>query len=123
MKNQHGVICAYNWVFKEVGIETLLDKLYIQDDILSEGDVPRNIEHEFANLMDAKMNLEQDDEHKNGNGVIKIELKRIVVGFPYHKENYHPNHTSPISEKLTGCDASSSVSHTAKLVYWKFSRV
>ena len=123
MKNQNGALCAYNWVFKEVGIETLLDKLFIQGDILSEGDIPRNIEDEFTNLMDTKMNLEQGNEHKNSNGVIKIELKRIVVGFPYHKENYHPNHTSTMSEKLTASDATNSISHTAKLVYWKFSRV
>ncbi|OCK85605.1 hypothetical protein K432DRAFT_439142 [Lepidopterella palustris CBS 459.81] len=105
-----GSMMAHKWLFKDVGIETLFDKMMLSGDIKS--DFATNKDAEDA-LIDAigSLGTQDHDLPEAKAGTIKIVLQRVKIGREYDDEKYRPDYT----EGETGdvdMDGADKVTHT-----------
>lgn len=101
------------WVFKEVGIETLLDKLLIDGDISGEGDVAAKDEEELLAAL-GETGLEEKEETQQV-GQIIVKIKRVTVTQAYDTLDFKPVFSEGQKDdvNMTGMDG---ITHTSQWV-------
>lgn len=102
VQSPDGSIMQHAWVFKEVGIETLLDKLLLGNNGESGDNIVKRDEEELLNAL-AATGLEDKEESKAA-GQIQITLQKVTVGLPYDEWNYHTTHRAGQREDIDMAD-------------------
>lgn len=106
-----GKIRSHKWVFKDMGIETILDRLFISGE-LPVGEFGSVEEDALITAMNSAC-LEESEESGPDAGTIKVVLQRIMVGTPYRDRHFKPLHKENEEDDLN-IGASSDCSHLAK---------
>ncbi|KAL9037393.1 MAG: hypothetical protein Q9180_003741, partial [Flavoplaca navasiana] len=110
VQGRDGVLKEKAWVFREIGIETMFDKIALRENA---GDT---IELEDV-LVDA-MNTSRlgDDvvvnEENDKIGQIVVELERVKLGKKYKERDYRPKHMEGDRDDIDMGDVGSHVVHT-----------
>ncbi|KAL8806349.1 MAG: hypothetical protein Q9182_001379 [Xanthomendoza sp. 2 TL-2023] len=79
------------WVFKDIGIETMFDKIALHDDSRKELELEDVIVDAMKNSRIGGGDVGTHEEDRKV-GQIVVELKRVVLGTKYKEPNYRPNH-------------------------------
>ncbi|KAL8683221.1 MAG: hypothetical protein Q9186_000833 [Xanthomendoza sp. 1 TL-2023] len=91
VQGRDGLMREQAWVFKDVGIETIFDKIALRDGSR------KTMEQEDV-IVDAMKNSELGErqvgtcEEGGKIGQIVVELERVILGKKYHERNYRPKH-------------------------------
>lgn len=81
VQGDDGTIRQHRWVFKDIGIETLFDKLQLDGEIASEGKIYKKDEDDIVAAMHST-GLDEKEE-RPGQGQIVVTISRVVVSNPY----------------------------------------
>lgn len=111
------------WVFKDVGIETVFDKMLISESDNQAGRASRLDEDAMITAMNAtelgaEGNIRNDEKYSVGQIVIVVE--RIVVGAKWIEENYRPKHRDSEADNINMDGLGNDITHTARCVKRKF---
>ena len=111
------------WVFKNVGIETVFEKMLISEghnraNGANQTDEDAMITAMKATELGAEGNIRNDEMCSVGQIVIVIE--RIVVGVKWNEENYRPKHQDGQADDVNMDDVGHNITHTATYVWRKF---
>jgi len=79
----------HQWVFKDVGIETLFDKLQLDGAIACEGNICHKDEDDIVAAMH-KTGLDEQEE-RPGLGQIMVIIERVALGRPQEDPEYRPH--------------------------------
>jgi hypothetical protein len=111
--------CIHDWVFKDVGIEVLLERMGVEDSIDDDGNETR-ADQEVAGLADllqdtAHVDTKEEDEQELKIGRIEIVFTRVVLGSLItpkkpSKDLHEPIDAQPKPKKAVGRD----VTHTTR---------
>ena len=114
-QGQDGSIKEQAWVFENVGIETIFDKMVINRDIDIAAPIPKRDEDALMRAMnstsiDADQDVESEEKSKVGQMVLIIE--RVKLG----QKNVNPNFCAKHNENEVGdvdmTDAEKYITHT-----------
>lgn len=109
-----GTIMMHKWVFKDVGIESMFDKLLLSGDVKEE-EANKEDEDAIINAMNSLGTKEEDgDEEEAKVGVIRIILHRIKVGYEYDDRDFNPPYREDEGDDVDMADANK-VTHTTGL--------
>ena len=104
----------HKWVFKDVGIESMFDKLLLSRDVKEE-EANKEDEDAIINAMNSLGTKEEDgDEEEAKVGVISIILHRIKVGYEYDDRDFNPSYREDEGADVDMADANK-VTHTTGL--------
>lgn len=111
------MLFEHAWVFKEVGIETIFEKISIseghnQADRASQPDEDAMITAMNATELGAEGNIKNDERCSVGQIVIVVE--RIVVGVKWSEENYRPKHRDVQADDVNMDGLGNNITHTTK---------
>ncbi|KAL9026398.1 MAG: hypothetical protein Q9196_004931 [Gyalolechia fulgens] len=111
VQGENGSVNEQAWVFKEIGIETVFEKIALRDraeDLLDPEDVLVNA------FNDSKLGGErsQVDEERGKVGQIVIELERVSLGKKYRDRNYRAMHSEGDMDDVDMEGGSQEVAHT-----------
>lgn len=115
MQGKDGAVEEHAWVFKDVGIETLFDKLLIaeshhQANRANQFDEDSMIAAMNATELGSEGNIKNDE--KSCVGQIVIVVQRIVLGFKWNEENYRPKHRNDQADDVDMDDLGNGITHT-----------
>ena len=118
-QGENGVLVEHAWVFKDVGIETLFEKILIseghnQADRANQPDEDAMITAMNATELGAEGNIKNGERCSVGQIVIVVE--RIVIGVKRSEENYRPKHRDGQADDVNMDDLGNDITHTAKYV-------
>lgn len=107
------------WVFKNVGIETVFEKMLISEGHNQAAGANQPDEDAMITAMDAtelgaEGNIRNDERCTVGQIVIVVE--RIVLGVKWSEENYRPKHRDGQADDVNMNDLGNDITHTAKYV-------
>ncbi len=110
-----GKLREHGWVFKDVGIETVFDKLLIKGDKAS-GKVSAQDEGSIISSLNAAElgavgDLKREERMKLGQILVKIE--RVKLGEKYIDNGYRPKHKEGDMEEVDMDAANKDIVHTA----------
>lgn len=111
VQQKDGRIMQHSWVFKEVGIESLLDKLLIGGDISADDAIATKDEEELlVALGDTGIH---DKEETKQLGQITVQLRRVNVTASYATRDFRPKFSEGQKEDVNMTDVDG-VSHTSQ---------
>lgn len=108
-----GTIMMHKWVFKNVGIESMFDKLLLSGDVKEE-EANKEDEDAIINAMNSLGTKEEDGDEEAEVGVIRIILHRIKVGYEYDDRDFNPSYREDEGADVDMADANK-VTHTMGL--------
>ncbi|OCL14619.1 hypothetical protein AOQ84DRAFT_384591 [Glonium stellatum] len=112
-KANDGTIVEHKWVFKDVGIETMFDKLLLSGDVKEENN--KEDEDTIIEAMNSLGTEERDGDKEEANaGVIKITLQRVTLGKEYKDEDFDTPYREDEDVDVDMADANK-VTHTTRL--------
>jgi hypothetical protein len=117
VQGEHGAVEEHAWVFKDVGIETVFDKMLIAESHNSDENVDGLDEEAMITAMNAtelSAASNMRSEEKNGIGQIVIVLERINVGVKWSERNYRPKHRNGQADDVDMHDLGNNITHTTK---------
>lgn len=119
MQGKDGAVEEHAWVFKDVGIETVFDRMLIaeshnQAEGVNELDEDAMIAAMNATELSAEGNIK--NEEKSSIGQILIVVQRICVGVKWKEENYRPKHRNDQADDIEMNDLGNNITHTTKYV-------
>lgn len=115
MQRKDGSMKEHSWVFRDVGIETVFDKMMISGgenytEILKEND---------ENVLEAAMRAtglggeRNDEEDKNNIGQILVVFERVVLGEKWQDNHYRSKHQEgDEAEDVDMAGVKSGITHT-----------
>ena len=113
VQNRDGMIQEHAWVFKDIGIETILDMMALT----SENDsVAANEEDAIIDALGRTGIRHEDDiarEEIHKAGQIEVEITRIVLGRKRVDYDFRPKHREGEDEDVDMGKIKSEVTHTA----------
>lgn len=119
-QGENGTLVEHAWVFKDVRIENVFDKLSISK---SRNRVNKANHLDDDDAMIAAMNATElgvenniKNDEKCSIGQIVIVVQRIIVGVKWSNENYRPEHRGGEADDVNMDDLSDEITHTAKYV-------
>lgn len=116
-QGENGSLVEHAWVFKDVGIETVFDKMLISESRNRADGANQPHDDATATAMNAAglgagSNIKNDE--KGGIGQIVVIVQRIIVGVKWSEENYRPRHRYGQADDINMNDLSNDITHTAK---------
>lgn len=119
VQGENGALEEHAWVFKDVGIETVFDKMliaesYNQGDRVNQLDEDAMIAAMNATELVSGGNIRNDEKCSIGQIVIVVE--RVVVGAKWSEENYRLKHQNGQADDVNMDDLGNGITHTAKYV-------
>ena len=116
VKCQDGRLSEHSWVFKEVGIETLFDKMLIRGGQNDIEDVNGHFEDDLIDAMNtaklgAEGNLNQDEKSKVGQ--ITVLFYRVTLGEKWLEPKYSSKHKEGDKDDVDMDGTKNEITHTA----------
>ena len=117
VRGEDGSVEEHAWVFKDVGIETVFDKLMIAE---SHNHAPsaNQVDEDamIAAINATGIGCEGDikNEEKSSVGQIVVVVERIVLGAKWKEENYCPKHRNVQDDDIKMEDLGTGITHTTK---------
>lgn len=106
-----GDITSRGWVFGEIGIETLLDKLMIEGEAVDEEAICQAEEEDLLKALNGN-SLDENEEAKQV-GQITVVLERIMVGFRDQEFHFKAIYREEACAATGPGGEASGLSHTA----------
>lgn len=111
VQDEKGNIVTHSWVFKEVGIETLLDKLLIKGDIAPEGVISQRDEDELLEAINATGIDEKEETQQVGQ--ITVTFQKVTLGDTHDDWNFRAMHKHAEGDDVDMNESTGGLSHTA----------
>ena len=103
------------WVFKDVGIETMFDKLIIAGDIDIATPILKRDEDALVNAMETAYvdgDADMIKEEKNKAGQILVIIERVKLGEKWRDHEFRAKHEEGENQDVNMEDASKEITHT-----------
>ena len=116
IQGNDGSLKEHAWVFKDVGIETMFDKLLINGNMDTAVAIAENQEDALAAAMDTtSLNHEIDAAREDNSkvGQIVVEIQRIKLGSKWVEPNYIAKHKEGEMEDVDMNEVNNEITHTA----------
>ena len=113
VQGRDGMIQEHAWVFKDIGIETILDKMALTSE---KDSMTANEEDAIIDALGRTGICHEDDmirEEKHKSGQIEVEITRVVLGRKRVDTEFRPKHREGEDEDLDTGRIKSEVTHTA----------
>lgn len=116
VRGRDGTLNEHSWVFKEVGIETLLNKMFICGGQDSTEDLEERSEDGLIDAMNgaklgAETNLSQDE--KSNVGKISVVIQRVILGENWEQPHYRPGYQEGDADDVEMNGMKNGITHTA----------
>ena len=113
-QGQDGTIKEQAWVFKDVGIETIFDKMLIDGDIGITSPTPKRAEDVIVKAMntaclDAEGGVESEEKSRVGQIVVVIE--RVKLGEKWRDPDFRAKHNENEMQDVDMGDAGRDITH------------
>lgn len=115
VQGNDGSLKEHSWVFRDVGIDTIFDKMFISGgencaEILEEHDEDAMV----AAMRSTGLGVEGDvNEEKSNLGQILVIVQRVVLGTKWHDKQYHSKHQEDDeAEDVDMAGAKNEITHT-----------
>lgn len=116
VEGRDGRLKEHAWVFKDVGIETVFDKMLISGDHQLSGNVNKRDEDAIIAAM-GSTGLEPDGdikrEEKSQVGQIVVEIQRVKLGEKWDDKNFRAKFKEDDVKDVDMEGANSDITHTA----------
>ena len=116
VEGRDGRLKEHAWVFKDVGIETVFDKMLISGDHQVTGSVNKRDEEAIITAMEST-DLEPDGdirrEEKSQVGQIVVEIQRVKLGEKWDDKNFRAKFKEDDIKDVNMEGANSDIVHTA----------
>lgn len=99
VQGRDGALEEKAWVFKEVGIETVFNKIALRDSDRSAK--PEDLIVDAMNASDLNHERFEGIEDRGKVGQIVVELERITVGKPFYQKRWRPRHREGDDEDVS----------------------
>ena len=113
-QGKDGNLKEQSWVFQDVGIETLFDKMIIAGDIDINDPTPIQDGDKLVNAMSSTY-LDGDNdmsrEEKSQVGQILVTLERVILGGKWRDRNYRPKHNENEMQDVNIENANKEITH------------
>jgi len=107
VEGRDGKLREYYWLFNDVGIDILLNRLVLSKESQQTSD-PHDVDELSVAMIATGLTSQENDsqEEKLQLGQIVIELQRVTVGQTYMNHHFHPRHREVDDENInmTGLD-------------------
>lgn len=119
VQGKDGAVEEHAWVFKDVGIETIFDKMLIAGSHRQANRATQFDEDSMTAAMNAtELGPEGNikNEEKSNVGQIVMVIERIVVGVKWNEDNYRPKHRNDQADDVDMDDLGNGITHTTMYV-------
>ncbi|KAK3064365.1 hypothetical protein LTS18_007795 [Coniosporium uncinatum] len=111
VKNRDGTISSMAWVFADVGVETMLDKLFIS---AADAAANTNDEDDIASALEtAALDQREEEQAKPQMGQIVVVFERVTVTQTFEDEEYTGGRYDDEFDDASGKKLDKDVTHTA----------
>ena len=110
-----GSLKEHAWVFRDVGIETMFDKMLIAGDMDTSVPIARNEEDAvLAAMSSVSFDIQADvtREEKSKAGQIVVEIQRIKLGNKWRDPNFQAKHEEREMDDVDPNDMGNEITHT-----------
>ena len=116
VQGSDGAMREHSWVFKDVGIETVFDKMLINGERNSAGELAEQDEDTMIAAMNATElgaggNSQKDE--KSGIGQILVVIQRVILGNKWIEPNYRSKHQEGEAEDVDMDGIKNEITHSA----------
>lgn len=116
VKGRDGRLSEHCWIFKEVGIEALFDKMLVRDGQNSTEDEEEHLDDDLIDALNAAKlgaegNLHQDEQSSVGQ--ISVVFQRVTLGDNWLEPRFHTKHREGDADDVEMDGANKEITHTA----------
>ncbi|KAI9812330.1 MAG: hypothetical protein M1827_004779 [Pycnora praestabilis] len=116
VEGKDGNLREHAWLFRDVGIETVFDKMLISGELNTSDTVFKRDEDDIIAAMDStELGAEGDDcrERHSKAGQIVVTIQRVKLGEKWNDADFHAKHKEGESDDVDMDGASKEITHTA----------
>ncbi|KAL8872648.1 MAG: hypothetical protein Q9174_001761 [Haloplaca sp. 1 TL-2023] len=118
VQGQDGTLEEQAWVFKDVGIEAVFDKIALQDGRQPPAE-PEDVLVDAFNASGFGLERTAGVDEQGKVGKIVVELEKIRVGKPFYEKGWRPKHQEEEEEDVNMEDVNQDVAHKTGLKHRK----
>ena len=115
VQDRNGTLTEHAWVFKEVGIETIFEKMLINGHLTEETPEDEIVEAFESTGLGAESDITREERSRVGK--IVVELKRVTLGDKRTKPDFKAKHQEGEADDIDMDGIRPDIAHSAGSVY------